>query len=150
MDLPANKGESQIYRHHSVVDKELFVSAPGITNLQELYDYVFAKYKDNEMLGMRGYSKSFQQVMSERKGDEEIVHPPLNNYFTFITTKDVEMKVKHLGSGITNLKLAPEIHEFEDWKVKFVGIYAKNSIEWFLIDIACAYFGFSVVPIYDT
>jgi len=42
------------------------------------------------------------------------------------------------------------LNEFENFKVKFVGIYAGNSIEWALIDIACAYYGFTTVPIYDT
>ena len=32
----------------------------------------------------------------------------------------------------------------------FVGIYAKNRIEWLLTDFACTLFGLTSVPLYDT
>jgi len=76
--------------------------------------------------------------------------PPIKDYFSFLTVETIEKKIKRLGSGISHLGLAPEINEFEDFKVKFVGIYSRNSLEWLLTDIACSYYGFTVVPIYDT
>jgi len=34
--------------------------------------------------------------------------------------------------------------------MKFIGIYAKNRYEWFITDWACAFFGITSVPLYDT
>jgi long-chain acyl-CoA synthetase len=34
--------------------------------------------------------------------------------------------------------------------MRLVGIYSKNRLEWFITDWACALFGFTVVPLYDT
>lgn len=161
MDLPPVKGESPIYRNPLVAEKDIFVCKPGITNLQEFWDYNFATHKKKSCLGNRKYTLLPDQMRKEKhekssvkhrysKNSEDLGYPPLNDYFSFMTYETVEKKIKQIGSGITNLNLAPELNEFEDWKVKFIGIYAKTSIEWFLIDIACSYYGFSVVPIYDT
>lgn len=70
--------------------------------------------------------------------------------FAFMKTAQVEAKAKKLASGLLNLGLVPEISEFEDYTLRFVGIYSQNSIEWALIDIASALYGFTTVPIYDT
>ena len=34
--------------------------------------------------------------------------------------------------------------------MELIGIYAKNSLEWFETDWACALFGMTSVPLYDT
>lgn len=34
--------------------------------------------------------------------------------------------------------------------MRFVGIYAKNRIEWLETDFACSLFGLTSVPLYDT
>lgn len=35
-------------------------------------------------------------------------------------------------------------------ELKFLGIWAKNREEWVFTDMACALYGFTSVPIYDT
>jgi long-chain acyl-CoA synthetase len=35
-------------------------------------------------------------------------------------------------------------------KMKLIGIYSRNRYEWFLTDWACALFGLTSVPLYDT
>ncbi len=34
--------------------------------------------------------------------------------------------------------------------MRFVGIYAKNRIEWLITDFACSLYGLTSVPLYDT
>ncbi len=34
--------------------------------------------------------------------------------------------------------------------MRFIGIYAKNRIEWLITDFACSLFGLTTVPLYDT
>lgn len=38
-----------------------------------------------------------------------------------------------------------EVHQ-----MKLIGIYSKNRYEWFISDWACALFGITSVPLYDT
>lgn len=55
-----------------------------------------------------------------------------------------------MGSGIINQGLYKEGDEFRGYKFRFVGIYSKNTLEYFLFDIACVMYGITTVPIYDT
>jgi long-chain acyl-CoA synthetase len=34
--------------------------------------------------------------------------------------------------------------------MRFVGIYAKNRLEWLYTDLACNIFGITSIPLYDT
>lgn len=34
--------------------------------------------------------------------------------------------------------------------MKLVGIFSKNRYEWLVADLACIFFGFAVIPLYDT
>ena len=34
--------------------------------------------------------------------------------------------------------------------MNIIGIYSKNRLEWFITDWACALFGLTTVPLYDT
>ena len=54
-----------------------------------------------------------------------------------------------MGSGIKHLKLT-DLNE--DWKVKlsFIGIYSKNTLNYFISDIAFCLYDITTIPIYDT
>ncbi len=34
--------------------------------------------------------------------------------------------------------------------MKVIGIYSKNRPEWNLVDMACALYGYTSIPLYDT
>lgn len=34
--------------------------------------------------------------------------------------------------------------------MKLIGIYSKNSYQWYITDWACIHFGITTVPLYDT
>ena len=55
-----------------------------------------------------------------------------------------------IGNQIKKLYLAPGQAEYKDYNLKLVAIYSRNSKEYVLFDVACACFGFTSVPIYDT
>lgn len=55
-----------------------------------------------------------------------------------------------LGSGILRQGLAPPLKEHLDYELKFIAIFAKNSEEYVILDMACALYGIVTVPIYDT
>ncbi len=54
---------------------------------------------------------------------------------------------KSIGSGILNLNLTHEVCEYDNLKLKMVGISAKNREEWLVTDIANILYGFTTVPV---
>eukprot|EP00026_Physarum_polycephalum_P001114 Phypoly_transcript_01115.p1 GENE.Phypoly_transcript_01115~~Phypoly_transcript_01115.p1 ORF type:complete len:1206 (+),score=167.17 Phypoly_transcript_01115:25-3618(+) len=61
-----------------------------------------------------------------------------SRYYTWLTYKEVQEFIVHFGSGLVPY-LAPR---------DFVGICAKNSIEWVFADMACIWYSFVCVPIH--
>ena len=52
-----------------------------------------------------------------------------------------------LGKAIYEKHL---FHEEKERNMKLIGIYSKNSYEWYMTDWACINFGITTVPLYDT
>lgn len=48
------------------------------------------------------------------------------------------------------MDLAPELCEYKSYKLKFIAIYASNSLNYWILDIASCLYGLTSVPIYDT
>lgn len=48
------------------------------------------------------------------------------------------------------MKLAPEINEFENFKLRLIGMFAKNREEWMVLDLSNALYKGVLVPIYET
>lgn len=124
--------ESAVYR--SILSKDSLVHTPesGAKTVQELFLSNFQKRPNQEFLGY--------------KVDKEGV----GAHYEWMTWKDIEIKVKALGTAIQKLGLAPEKAQYRDYKLKFVGIQGKNSVEWILTDIANICYGYTTMPLYDT
>jgi hypothetical protein len=54
---------------------------------------------------------------------------------------------RKIGSGIINLNLTKEVCEYDNLKLKMVGISAKNREEWLNVDIATILYGFTTIPV---
>lgn len=74
----------------------------------------------------------------------------LEEYYEWETNAQVEEQSMALGSALVHLGLTPERAQFRNYKLKFLAIYANNSREWILTDIANALYGVTTIPIYDT
>ena len=48
------------------------------------------------------------------------------------------------------MNLVESIKEWKDKEFKFLGVYAKNNLEYFIMDIGSCMQNVTVVPIYDT
>ena len=48
------------------------------------------------------------------------------------------------------LGLAPEINEWKNYSLRFLGIYSKNTVEYLVADIGSCIQGITTIPIYDT
>ncbi|CAH8624224.1 unnamed protein product [Schistosoma intercalatum] len=67
-----------------------------------------------------------------------------NEKYTWLTYIEVDDKIQAFGSAL--VKVASHI----PWSDNCVGIFGRNSPEWFIAQHACAAYGFPIVPIYAT
>jgi long-chain acyl-CoA synthetase len=129
------KGETPIYRNPSWTEALLTgfrFRWEDVRNLQQLYLRAFEEFADDNMTGTRinnldGTSGGY-------------------SYKTYGQTLEICRKV---GSAIFNLDLAP-IYKEGGIDYRFVALYAKNREEWIQTDIACALYGITSLPMYDT
>ena len=52
-----------------------------------------------------------------------------------------------MGKALHDRKLA---YKEPELGMRLIGIYSKNRLEWYVSDWACALFGYTVCPLYDT
>ena len=64
--------------------------------------------------------------------------------------REYRQACEHFGQGLLNLDLCQWHSEYKDFKLRFLGIYAKNSYKYFIQDMSCIMFNMVSVPIYDT
>ena len=57
---------------------------------------------------------------------------------------------ENFAGGLVNLNLCKSLNELNNIDLKFLGIYSKNTLRYFIVDIACITQDITVVPIYDT
>lgn len=48
------------------------------------------------------------------------------------------------------MNLAPEVHEYQDYKIRPIGVFARNREEWVLLDLASIFYGFVLTCLYST
>lgn len=128
------EGETAIYRAPSAKDGLITKPTTGISNAQELYLHNFKTCPEKQFVGRR-------QLLPDGK---------LANEYTWETYAQIEVLAKQLGSGIENLGLTEEKAQYLDYKIKFISIYAKNTREWVICDVANTLYGYTTMPIYDT
>lgn len=141
---PAEKpGETGIFRN--ALQKELLVAPKsGVRTLQEMFIHNFKNHANKEFLGYRPIVGWKEDPKTKRKT------PILENEYKYHTWAQIEDTIKALGSGIEALGLAPPKQQYKDYKLKFVGIHSKNSVEWIFLDIANLCYGYTTMPLYDT
>lgn len=127
-------GETPIYRHVNGVGKD-FKKEFGSSTLQELFKRRFDSIPNRNGYGRRRYDPATKVYSTE---------------IEWFTNKQFQDQFDALGSGIMKLNLAPEINEWRNYNLRMIGVYAKNSLEYINLDLACVFYGLTIVPIYDT
>lgn len=140
---PSKKGETGIFRN--ALQKDL-LSIPkcGSKTLQEIFHRNFNNFASQEFLGSRPISGWKEDPKTKRK------LPTLEEKYTYKTWGQVEEIIKAIGSGIEVLGLAPVKQQYKNYRIRFVGIHGKNSVDWILLDIANLCYGLTSMPLYDT
>ena len=130
-DKAAN--ETHVYRHPGSIGKDLNTLSP-VHTLHEVYNSRLKTEPNEPSIGRR----------------EKDANGQLANTISWYTNQFIREEAEAIGSGILNLGLAAPINEWRNMSLTFGGIYAKNSLEYILYDIALCMYGITVVPIYDT
>ena len=78
---------------------------------------------------------------SQRLSNNPFLHQPDNGQWKTLSFSDVEQQARTIASGLLNKGLV---------KGDRVGILAKNTAEWFVVDLAIMMAGMISVPIYAT
>ncbi|CAD8062385.1 unnamed protein product [Paramecium primaurelia] len=125
--LENNKGQTTVRRNVKYANQLLKIPQQGITTLQEMLQNSVAKYGNEPCLG-------------KYEGDN----------FKFMSYNQVNEEAIHLGIGISNLNLVKEVQEYQHYKLKLIGVFAKNRREWMILDWANILYGYTMVPFYDT
>lgn len=131
---PQRPGETPVFRHPLSKGKDLWKEYGGKT-ISALYRQRFDERPDAVGFARRLFDKATKQHTNEV---EEI------------TNRQFQEMAEHIGSGLTNLGLVKETNEWNNLSLKFVGVYAKNSLEYLVLDTACVFYGMTIIPIYDT
>ncbi|CAL8094637.1 unnamed protein product [Calicophoron daubneyi] len=64
--------------------------------------------------------------------------------YTYVTYEEVDEKIRAFGSALR------DIVGHQSALDNFVGIYGRNSVPWVVAQQACASYGYTFVPLYDT
>lgn len=105
------------------------------SHLQEIMTNVFENYESS-----RDFIIERKKDGQGNPTDETIRH----------SYAEVRREAEHFGRGLLDLDLVPWREEYRDFKLRFVGIYAKNSYKYFIQDFSCIMHNMVSVPIYDT
>lgn len=127
------EGETAIFRRAGFEEGLITKPSSGAETMQEIYLTCMEESPDQEFLGTR--------IKSDGK---------LNQNYSWETYGEVKEIASHIGSGIINLGLTEEKAQYQDFKIKFISIYSKNTREWYLVDIANVLYGLTTMPLYDT
>lgn len=127
------ENETHIFRHPDAVHKDIF-SCETVKTLQEVLEHRFKKL--NELyLGYRLVDSATQER---------------NSFFTWKTNGEVKDIATKFGSGLLELGLVPRKNSFKHYELSLLGFYSKNTVEYFIADLACILYDVTSVPIYDT
>lgn len=86
------------------------------------------------------------QIVVDTENDQQGNSVEMRSLQTY-TYKEIVDRAYNLGKALTARKL---YFQEPERKMKLVGIYSKNVLEWFITDWACCLFGYTTVPLYDT
>ena len=129
------EGETQILRNKN--------------NLKEL--------KEISSFGPQTSWEALENNLRKKKGKKKFIgYRPLTdkgtlkNEYEWLTFDDVHKKCSKFARGLLHLNLCPEYKSENDGTFKFLGIYSRNKVEWFLSLLGAHAIGVTIVTIYDT
>ena len=137
--VPVNEGqktigETIVYRNEHSIGVDLN-SKYSQSDLQTLLKPRFDDFPNDKTFAKRKVDPATKTVTNE---------------IEWFTNSQIRFKFEAIGSGLIEMNLVPKISEWNNMTFNFVGVYSKNNLEYVMLDLACIFYGFTIVPIYDT
>jgi long-chain acyl-CoA synthetase len=132
--FPQGTNETPVFRNPKSDGVDLSAYKEKYPTLLHVYRKRFIDHPEDKCFGRREITETGQL--------SNIVHWYSNGW--------VLAEAEAFGSGLMALELVPEICEWKNYCMRFLGIYAKNCLEYMLADIGSTVYGITGVPIYDT
>lgn len=123
---PQKEGESNIFRHPKCQEFLLQFPNPNIKTIQDLL-ISLKKYDSKPCFGTQ-----------------------IDGIYHWKTYQNSMKLAKDFGSGLIELNIVPPVVKYKDWELNFLAIYSKNREEVVIAESACALYGWTSLPIYDT
>ena len=120
-----------MYRHPSVTGELVKTVRDEIRTLQDFVTHA-ESYADENFIGKR-------EVGPDGKLGK----------FVFKTYRTIIETAKHFGAGVAALKLCKDNDNYK-FPLKFISIFAPNIEPWYIMDIGCMVYGYTLAPIYAT
>lgn len=133
-NIDKKPNETSIFRHPKSLRADLNRFSEKYPTIQSVYKNRLSETANDQCFGRR----------------EKLQNNELSKTITWYSKQYMKSTAEALGSGIINLGLIKEVNEWNNYNLKFVGIYSKNSLEYYLYDFACVMYGITQIPIYDT
>lgn len=136
--IPGTKadGYSEIYRHVRAPQTGPLVSGfhPEIRTFYDVFKSVTAAYPERDFLGEREYD-----IKNKKWGTK----------YSYQTYGQIAERAKNMAAGL--VKVVKETTGFTPAEKKYiVAVYAPNTINWLVADLACQLQGLPNVCLYDT
>jgi long-chain acyl-CoA synthetase len=123
------EGESAIYRFPDFRDKLFDRPEDALYTMKDVLIHSAHKYAQQPALGT---------IIRKEQGAASI---------DYVTYGAAIGQAREVGSGIIAEGL---FSEPEGERLRTLGIFSKNRVEWTVVDMAACLFGLTTVPIYDT
>ena len=98
-----------------------------------------------------------EELFKSKKPEDPLYHSRVRNDEGELTSETSSISYGEFrkaseifGKGVLDLDLCPWREEFRDYKMRFMGIYAGNSYNYMVQEMACIMFNIVSVPIYNT
>ncbi len=147
-DYPRKEGETRPWRHIALKPDEDIVCElyPGVDTIKKSFLRSVEKYPYEDFLGKRVVTGT-KIVTNPRTKKEESVK--IYGEYKWKNYQEIHDASNALAMKMFHQELF-STDEDDDRKLRLIGIFGKNSMEWAITDIACALGDISVVTLYDT
>ena len=147
-DVPVIEGETRPWRHIALKPDEDCVCElyPGVDTVKKAFNRTVEKYGNEDFLGYRPVVRHEKKINLKTNVEEET---KVYGDYVFRTYAEINELVESFSKAITHKELYADVVE-DGENHRMMGIFARNSTEWVVSDLACASSNITTVTLYDT
>ena len=119
---------------------------PGVDTVKKSFLRAVEKYGNEDFLGYRPVVRHEKKLNPKTNVEDEV---PVYGDYIFKTYKEINQLVEPLSKSLFHKELYADVEEDGEHH-RMIGIFARNSTEWIVTDLAWAWANITSVTLYDT